>query len=86
MNLIISKDSLESKLKQINEIKNSNDIKFSHQNPESVILLIKDELCPNHYEARMNIDGVSELKTFITLMNVAHSCSQGKNDKEKMVS
>lgn len=83
--LNFSKDTLQARLTQIDSLKYGYGNLLTKANPETVKITIPYDLCSDSFEAKVEINEVSNNRTLMTLIEVFHSCPKNENDKKEAI-
>lgn len=79
------KDSLATRINDIDSLNYGYDVQFSGKSPDTVELSLPSRFCFNRFDAIIVMEELENNETRLTLINATHKCPEGKLDKEELV-
>lgn len=79
-----SKDTLISRLNNIDSLNYGNILKFESNNPDTVDFTIFSKSCFNSIDLKIVVTEFQNKTTKLTLVSAKHKCPKGKKDKEEL--
>jgi hypothetical protein len=79
------KDTLISRLNNIDSLNHGYGVKFKGNNPDTVDFSIPSTFCFTNFDVKIAVTESNNNTTILTLISAQHSCPQGKKDKEELI-